>query len=106
MCEDCKKIIEIIEQKLLIVDRDAPDNCLSHNTLVGVLREIEKQLSLPVEAGVKPANGGKKEIIRQIAWIAWKGAANAYQLYPDGKHTFGNYWEGANNQFDEFIKKL
>lgn len=40
--------------------------------------------------------------IREIAWIAWKGAANAFRMYPDNKHTFTDYWDGAKNQFDQF----
>jgi len=47
-----------------------------------------------------------EETIRQVAWIAWKGAANAYIMYPDNNHTFSNYWDGAKTQFDEFKKEL
>jgi hypothetical protein len=40
--------------------------------------------------------------IKEIAGIAWKGAANAHRLYPNNKHTFSDYWEGAKSQFDQF----
>lgn len=40
--------------------------------------------------------------LKEIAYIAWKGAQNAYQLYPDNKHTFSGYWDGAKDQFDKY----
>ncbi len=46
-----------------------------------------------------------EEQVRQIAWIAWKGAANAHRLYPDNKHTFTEYWDAAKEQYKEFIKE-
>jgi len=45
----------------------------------------------------------EKETIKQIAAIAWKGAANSFRMYPDSMHTFSNYWSGAENQFKEFM---
>lgn len=30
---------------------------------------------------------------RQIAYAAWRAAADAFRMYPDGKHTFSDYWE-------------
>ena len=47
-----------------------------------------------------------EETIKQIASIAWKGAANAHRNYPDNQHTFVKYWEGAEPQFDELKKQL
>lgn len=43
-----------------------------------------------------------EETVREIASIAWKGAANAYRMYPDNKHTFSDYWEAAKNQFSGY----
>lgn len=40
-----------------------------------------------------------KEEVKEIAYLAWKGAANAHRLYPDNKHTFTEYWSGAEDQF-------
>ncbi len=45
-----------------------------------------------------------KEKIKEIAWIAWKGAANAFKLYPENAHTFSEYWNGAQSQFSEYVK--
>lgn len=33
-----------------------------------------------------------KKVVHEIAWAAWKSAANAYRMYPDNKHTFTDYW--------------
>lgn len=44
----------------------------------------------------------REEEIKQIASIAWKGAANAFRMYPDNKHTFADYWDAAKDQFKEF----
>lgn len=30
---------------------------------------------------------------RQIAYAAWRAAADAFRMYPDNKHTFSDYWE-------------
>jgi len=30
---------------------------------------------------------------RQIAYAAWRAAADAFRMYPDNKHTFFDYWE-------------
>lgn len=45
-----------------------------------------------------------KEEVKEIAYIAWKGAANAYRMYPDNKHTFTEYWSVAESQFNKFCK--
>jgi hypothetical protein len=64
-------------------------------------------LSIPLpppsadEAIVKEA-----ETIRQIAMMAWQGAANAFRMYPENKHTFSSYWDAAKSQFDQFKTKL
>lgn len=29
---------------------------------------------------------------KDIAFKAWKAAANAFRLYPNNKHTFSDYW--------------
>lgn len=36
-----------------------------------------------------------KKAFQEVAWAAWKGAANAYRLFPENKHTFSNYWENS-----------
>lgn len=46
-----------------------------------------------------------EEKVKEIAWIAWKGAANAYRMYPENKHTFSEYWDAAKTQFEDYIKK-
>lgn len=45
------------------------------------------------------------EKIREIASIAWRGAANAHRMYPDNKHTFTEYWYAAKSQFESFSDK-
>ncbi len=42
-----------------------------------------------------------EEQIKEIAYIAWHGAANAFRLYPDNKHTFVDYWATAKELFDK-----
>jgi len=31
--------------------------------------------------------------LKEVAYKAWKAAANAHRMYPDNKHTFSDYWE-------------
>lgn len=52
------------------------------------------------------ANEKHIETIRTVAYIAWKAAANAFRLYPDGKHTFSEYWATAKIQFTEELELL
>ena len=42
------------------------------------------------------------ENVKEIASIAWKGAANAHRMYPDNKHTFNEYWIESESQFNKF----
>ena len=42
--------------------------------------------------------------VREIAYIAWKGAANAHRMYPDNKHTFAEYWSAAKWQFAKYFQ--
>jgi hypothetical protein len=44
------------------------------------------------------------ENVKEIASIAWKGAANAHRMYPENKHTFSEYWNGAESQFNKFCQ--
>lgn len=30
---------------------------------------------------------------KEIAYAAWRAAADAFRMYPNSKHTFHNYWE-------------
>lgn len=34
-----------------------------------------------------------KDIEKEIAYKAWRAAADAFRMYPDNKHTFSDYWE-------------
>lgn len=43
-----------------------------------------------------------KETIKEIASMAWSDAANAYRMYPNNKHTFGDYWHNAKGFYDKF----
>jgi hypothetical protein len=46
------------------------------------------------------------EIVQDIAGIAWKGAANAFRMYPENKHTFAAYWDASKSQFNKFHSLL
>lgn len=48
----------------------------------------------------------KEELVRQIAWVAWKGAANAFRMYPDNKHTFTEYWHGSKPAFNDYVNQI
>lgn len=37
------------------------------------------------------------KVIKEVAWEAWKSAANAFRMYPDNKHTFADYWDGKSS---------
>lgn len=56
-----------------------------------------------VSSPATPEQGLREDKLRNIAWIAWKGAANAYRMYPDNKHTFTEYWDAAKDQFNEYL---
>lgn len=47
---------------------------------------------------ISKKNAMTNETIKEIASIAWKGAANAYRLYPDNKHTFSDYWDAEKEK--------
>jgi hypothetical protein len=46
-----------------------------------------------------------EELVKQIAWMAWTAAANAYRLYPEHTYSFTKYWEAAKSQYSEFEKQ-
>jgi hypothetical protein len=48
----------------------------------------------------------KEDIVKEIAWLAWKSAAWSYRMTPDAKHTFTDYWGSAKDQYDQFIIEL
>lgn len=43
--------------------------------------------------------------IKEIAYKAWMGAANAFRLYPNNKHTFSAYWDGSASEFDKYTEQ-
>lgn len=43
--------------------------------------------------------------IKEIAWIAWKAAANAHRMYPDNKHTFAEHWDAGKSMYEDYIDK-
>jgi hypothetical protein len=47
-----------------------------------------------------------EEFVRQVAFMAWRGAANAFRLYPNNKHTFAEYWGSSKPLFAEFIEPI
>lgn len=44
----------------------------------------------------------EEEIVKEIASIAWRGAANAFRMYPENKHTFAGYWYASKSQFAQY----
>ncbi len=46
-----------------------------------------------------------KQKLKEIANMAWRGAANAFRMYPNNKHTFVDYWTGSESQFDQYLEK-
>lgn len=48
----------------------------------------------------------EKETIREIAYIAWRGAADAIRMYPENKHTFSAYWAVAESMFTKYESPL
>lgn len=49
---------------------------------------------------------GIKDVVKLIAYKAWVGAANAYRLYPDNKHTFIEYWDNAKELYNDEVKLI
>lgn len=43
--------------------------------------------------------------IKEIAYIAWRGAADAFRMYPENKHTFSDHWDAAKSQYKDFINE-
>jgi len=41
----------------------------------------------------------KIEEIKEIAYKAWRAAANAHRMYPENKHTFTEYWILAEEEY-------
>lgn len=76
-----KKLIEAL--KLTLNDNGMSITTL--NTIRQTITQLEKIQS----------NGKTKDEVKEIALMAWKGAANAFRMYPNQKHTFSDYWHGA-----------
>ncbi len=99
---------EDLKKGLINGDFEGSGIQLDFHTMVAIVDTLrERGFALPSQ-NTKPdvGVGGKEKTVRQIAAIVWKGAANAYRLYPDNKHTFVGYWDAAKSQFDEFIQSL
>lgn len=39
------------------------------------------------------------EQMKEIAWEAWKSAANAYKMYPNNKHSFSDVWDYLEGKY-------
>lgn len=44
----------------------------------------------------------KREQIKEIAYTTWVRCANAFRLYPDNRHTFGEFWRDSESEFDQY----
>lgn len=42
--------------------------------------------------------------IKEIAYKAWRSAADAYRMYPENKHTFSEYWRLTEEQYGLDLK--
>jgi len=49
---------------------------------------------------------GARQLLKSIAWKAWRDAANAHRMYPENQHTFSTYWESAESLFSPELKEI
>lgn len=70
-----------------------------YNRVFEAFYDLFKRLDESEPSPVEDVQRMAEQTIKEIAGIAWKGAANAFRMYPENKHTFFGYWDAAKNQF-------
>ena len=81
-----------LKSKLNDVTTNYAQSVLAVDDLQNQNSELTKKCIALEERIVIIANNAEADR-RQIAYAAWRAAADSFRMYPDNKHTFSDYWE-------------
>lgn len=104
MNKAAEEIFDKYSERLTVAYESAGQGTVKHSNEVLTKERFLKALEeYAQQFRSQPETESKtKEEVKEIASIAWKGAANAYRMYPENKHTFTEYWAAAKSQFDKY----
>lgn len=84
--------IETLKKKLKQEEFNHMNTRVSWDSTTAERDELKTRCKALEERIVIIANNSEADR-RQIAYAAWRAAADAFRMYPDNKHTFSDYWE-------------
>jgi len=84
--------IETLKKKLKQEEFNHMNTRLSWDSTTAERDELKTRCNALEERIVIISNNVEADR-RQIAYAAWRAAADAFRMYPDNKHTFSDYWE-------------
>ena len=84
--------IETLKQKLKQEEFNHINTRISWDSTTAERDELKNKNRALEERIVIITNNAEADR-RQIAYAAWRAAADAFRKYPDNKHTFSDYWE-------------
>ena len=84
--------IETLKKKLKQEEFNHTNTRVSLDSTSAERDELKTRCKALEERIVIIANNAESDR-RQIAYAAWRAAADAFRMYPDNKHTFSDYWE-------------
>lgn len=84
--------IETLKKKLKQEEFNHINTRVSWDSTTAERDELKTRCNALEERIVIIANNAEADR-RQIAYAAWRAAADAFRMYPDNKHTFSDYWE-------------
>lgn len=84
--------IETLKKKLKQEEFNHTNTRVSLDSTSAERDELKTRCKALEERIVIVANNAESDR-RQIAYAAWRAAADAFRMYPDNKHTFSDYWE-------------
>lgn len=84
--------IEVLKKKLKQEEFNHTNTRISWDSTTAERDELKMRCKTLEERIVIITNNAEADR-RQIAYAAWRAAADAFRMYPDNKHTFSDYWE-------------
>lgn len=84
--------IETLKQKLKQEEFNHINTRISWDSTTAERDELKNKNRALEERIVIITNNAEADR-RQVAYAAWRAAADAFRMYPNNKHTFSDYWE-------------
>jgi hypothetical protein len=86
--------IETLKKKLKQAEFNHTNTRISWDSTIAERDELKTRCKALEDRLVIVTNNAEADR-RQIAYAAWRAAADAFRMYPDNKHTFSDYWEAV-----------